>query len=193
MSGAELVSFSTRLVAADWKATKRPSALIAGRVPGRSAWTAGPGRFRPSFSSNENGVGPRLTRVVVPSRRSRTKTSVWWFVSAGTRLVASELKATKRPSPETDGASLFPLPWSPVWPTLTRSVVLPWRSDRKTSWAVLLSPGATPDASLEKVTKRPSAETDAEEADPSAAATWLTRVTVLALRSRTNTFWPSLA
>src|SRR5438132_12279423 len=110
MSGAELVSPGTRLSAADWKATNRPLPLIDGNVLGRSA-SAGP--------------GPRLTRVVVPSRRSRTKMSVRLLVSAGTRLVASELKATNRPSPERDGAALSPLACpAGLAPTRTRAAVL---------------------------------------------------------------------
>ena len=43
---------------------------------------------------------PTLTRSVVPACRSRTKTSRSWFVSPGTRLVAYDAKATKRPSLE---------------------------------------------------------------------------------------------
>ena len=35
-------------------------------------------------------VPATLTRVVVPARRSRTKTSGPWLVSPGTRFVASE-------------------------------------------------------------------------------------------------------
>ena len=46
---------------------------------------------------------PTLTRRVVPVWRSRTKTSGVPLVSPGTRLVASEVKATKRPSAEIAG------------------------------------------------------------------------------------------
>ena len=45
---------------------------------------------------------PTFTRSVVPVWRSRTNTSVAPLVSPGTRLVASETKATKRPSAEID-------------------------------------------------------------------------------------------
>src|SRR5262249_2047734 len=46
------------------------------------------------------GVGARatLTSSVVPARRSRTKTSKVPFASSGTRFVAREKNATKRPS-----------------------------------------------------------------------------------------------
>ena len=46
---------------------------------------------------------PTLTRSVRPVRRSRTKTSQVPLVSPGTRLLASELKATNRPSAESRG------------------------------------------------------------------------------------------
>src|SRR4051812_2589935 len=91
MSGAEFVSPATRFVAADSKATNRPSALIAGRLLGRSDCT---------------DEGPTLTRVVAPIVRSRTKTSERWLVSPGIRLVASDPKATNRPSAEIAGLAL---------------------------------------------------------------------------------------
>lgn len=39
---------------------------------------------------------------------------------AGTRLVASDEKATKRPSAEIDGSALSPLAWRPLVVMLTR-------------------------------------------------------------------------
>src|SRR3954447_1251686 len=74
---------------------------------------------------------PTLTRLVVPVLRSRTKTSVRRLVSSGTRLVASDSKATKRPDAEIAGPKLPglswgpPLAWSPLELTLTRSVASP--------------------------------------------------------------------
>ncbi len=67
---------------------------------------------------------PTLMRVVSPDTRSRRKTSVAKLVSPETRLVASESKATSRPSPLSVGTRLFPLPWAPELETLTRVVVL---------------------------------------------------------------------
>ena len=58
-------------------------------------------KLLPSLPS---AAGETLTRSVVPSFRSRTNTSVVPLVSPGTRLVASEAKATKRPSPRSPGA-----------------------------------------------------------------------------------------
>ena len=51
-----------------------------------------------------------LTRLVVPVWRSRTKTSYMLLVSPGTRLVASEPKATKRPPAEIAGPTLLYCP-----------------------------------------------------------------------------------
>src|SRR5205814_1751554 len=78
-----LLSPTTRSVAAELKATKLPSALIAG-----------PYRL-PFVSVLEEST---LTRSVVPVCRSWTNTSMEPLVSPGTRLAASEAKATKRPS-----------------------------------------------------------------------------------------------
>ena len=75
-------------MAADVKATKRPSALIAGERLSPFPWF-------PALST--------LTRSVVPVRRSWTNTSATPFVSPGTRLMAAEVKATKRPSALIDG------------------------------------------------------------------------------------------
>ena len=73
------------------KATKRPSAESDGRTLPASPW-------RPPVAT--------LTRSVRPVRRSRTNTSSAPLVSPGTRLVACELKATKRPSVESAGKRL---------------------------------------------------------------------------------------
>src|SRR5207237_7010869 len=62
------------------------------------------------------------TRAVCPVVRSRTKMSLTPLVSPGTRLVASEAKATNWPSAEIEGEELEPLPWMPAEPTDTRKV-----------------------------------------------------------------------
>src|SRR5688500_10544860 len=112
MSGAALVSPGTRLPAPDSKATKRPSALWEGRALDWFASSAtGPG-------PPPAGAGPTLTRVVVRIRRSRTKMSARLLVSLDTRLVASELKATNRPSAEIEGVTPLRIPGAPSDPKL---------------------------------------------------------------------------
>ena len=81
-------------------------------------------------------------------------------MSPGTRLLASEMKATKRPSALSAGgprnhASRFPC--MPSLATLTRSVIPVCRSRTNTSSALLLSPGTRLEADDLKATKRPSA------------------------------------
>src|SRR5205814_757207 len=122
-SVAPLVSPATRLVAALWKATKRPAAESAGSLLTLLPWV-------PSEAT--------LTRSVLPVCRSWTNTSVAPFVSPATRLVASLWNATKRPSPERAGKAkkppLLPVPCvPPPEPTLTRSVVPVCRSWTNTS------------------------------------------------------------
>jgi hypothetical protein len=78
-SSAPLVSPATRLLAVLWKTTRRPSPEIR----------PGPLASLPWFPAD-----PRLTRVVVPACRSRTKTSMRPLVSPGTRLDALLVKAT---------------------------------------------------------------------------------------------------
>src|SRR6476660_2244852 len=125
MSETPLPSLSTS-GAADWKATKRASALIDGV------------RLEPAPSSF---VLSTLTRLVVTPVRSRTNTSVPPLRSWATRLSAGESKATTRPSALIDGDPLpdfasAPEPW-----TLTRVIVLFVRSRRKTSEPPLVSLG----------------------------------------------------
>src|SRR5579884_3565931 len=170
MSGAEFVSPGTRLSAADWKATNRPSPLIDGEALGWSDWPP----------------EPTLTRTVVARCRSRTKTSVRWFVSPGTRLVASEAKATNRPSADSAGVTLARLPWTPLVSTLTRSVAPVVRSKVKTSVASLVSPGTSAVAPLAKATVWPSALTAGDDADPPLEI----RLVAFPFRSRTKTFSP---
>src|SRR5207302_4811167 len=66
-----------------------------------------------------------LARSVVPVWRSWTNTSLHQrpFVLSGTRLVAHDWKATKRPSALIAGNWLVLFPWVPSLATLTRSVV----------------------------------------------------------------------
>src|SRR5437762_4951613 len=149
MSVAQLVSPATRLVAYDSKATKRPSALIEGL----------PLEPLPSVPALLT-----LTRSVVPVHRSRTNTSCHPLVSPATRLVESEVKATKRPSALIAGpspVSLLPrFPSFPALSTLTRSVVPVRRSWTNTSGRPLVSPGTRLDAPETKATNRPLALID---------------------------------
>lgn len=74
-----LVSPITKLLACEMKATTRPSVLIpTGKLP-LLVWAL---------------LELRLTRVVTPVTRSRTKTSLSPLVSPTTRLLAFESKAT---------------------------------------------------------------------------------------------------
>ena len=61
-----------------------------------------------------------LTRVVVPSSRSRTNTSHNWLSSPATRLSAHERKATSRPSAEITAQLLTPFASPPSRATLMR-------------------------------------------------------------------------
>src|SRR4051812_19447776 len=82
-----LVSPATRVVAGDWNATDRPSAEILAAPPPLLPWAP---------------LEDTLIRLIVPAVRSRTNASIAPLVSPVTRLVAVELKATNRPSAETD-------------------------------------------------------------------------------------------
>ena len=107
-----------RSEARDSKATKRPSALIAGRpespLPPRAEHVAG-------------------DHAIVTRRRSKTKTSAWPLSSPETRLEAVEEKATKRPSSLTTGSVETPLAGPRPTPRLTRTGRPPARSAAKTS------------------------------------------------------------
>jgi hypothetical protein len=105
-----LVSPVTRLVASEAKATKRPSALIAGSRLSPLPWTL---------------PLETLTRVVVPAWRSRTNTSNAPLVSPPTRSVAFEAKAMNRPSPLIAGRPppVLPSEGTPALVMLTTSVV----------------------------------------------------------------------
>src|SRR3954447_2317508 len=56
----------------------------------------------------------RLARVVVLAPRSRTNTSDLVSASAGTRLVALDLNATRLPSAEIEGPDEPPEPFAPA-------------------------------------------------------------------------------
>src|SRR5205085_986013 len=99
-----------------------------------------------------------LTRLVLPALRSRTKTSLTAFVSPATRLLATESKATKRPSAEIAGRKVAPLPCAPCESTLTRLVLPVLRSRTKTSLTAFVSPATRLLADERKATKRPSGE-----------------------------------
>src|SRR5215218_5976821 len=102
-----LVSFATRFVAIEPKATKRPSELIEGWSLQLSAWAS---------------ELLTLTRSVAPVRRSRTKTSEALLESFATRSEARDWKATKRPSDLMEVNPLSRFPCLPELLTLTRSV-----------------------------------------------------------------------
>ena len=88
------------------------------------------------------------------------------FVSPGTRLVAIESNATRRPSalirapnaepPRMPGPTLCPFASAPVLSTLTRSVVPVSRSWTNTSGTPLVSAGTRLAAAESNVTSRPS-------------------------------------
>src|SRR5438552_10226937 len=191
-SATPLVSPGTRLVASLSKATNRPSLERAGQNCSMlAAFACAP-------------VESTLTRSVIPVIRSLTKTSKAWFVSPTTKSSASLAKATKRPSAETTGLKLRPLPCAPEELTLTRCVFavhpatdtpfVRQRSRTKTSVWSFVSPGTRLVASLEKATKRPSAET-AGAKNPAKLSSFacapvedtLTRFVVPVIRSWTKT------
>ena len=109
-------------------------------------------------------------------------------------MVASERKATNRPSPEIAGSSepLFPLvPLTPL-ARLTRVVVFAWRSRTNTLPVVLFASGDRFEANDAKATKRPSAEIAPSKETPFpgapfAPAARLTSDVVFVCRSRTST------
>jgi hypothetical protein len=102
-------------------------------------------------------AAPTLARIVVPSRRSRTKASSFPLVSAWTSVLAVERKSTKRPSPLNHGLELAPLPWASAELMLTSSVTPVCRSRTKTSRLRFRSSATRLDATEWKATKRPSA------------------------------------
>src|SRR5438132_125165 len=94
-----------------------------------------------------------------PERRSgsRAYMSPRLLVAPATRLVAMLTKAIQRPSGVMAGESEAPLPLvAPSLLTLTRVVVLFWRSRTKMSVALLVSLATRSPAALTKARYRPS-------------------------------------
>src|SRR3990172_1472788 len=107
---------ATRFEAEEEKVTKRPSGVMAGAVlEPLSAWA-------PAVETET-----RMVSVVqpppAPAQVSRTKTSRAPLVSLATRLLASERKATKRPSALMAGSELVELPSAPPVEIETRRVL----------------------------------------------------------------------
>src|SRR4051812_15573740 len=141
-----LVSPGTRLDAADEKLMAPPSALI-------------PDAAAPLASLPWTPPAEPLTRAVCPVARSRSNTSAAPFVSPATRLPASEVKTTKRPSGLIRALDDAPFA-CPAAPSETRLVV-PVRTFRtKTSRAPLVSPATRLGEPETKATSVPSAETE---------------------------------
>src|SRR5207248_4824156 len=139
----------SRLLAADWSTTKRPSALMPGLKLPALAWPPSPAT---------------LTRSVCPVARSRTKTSVTPLVSPATRFDESDSKAAMLPSPDSAGgaagAAAKPDASPPAAGTLTRVTLegpdaLP-ASARKTSVEPLKSSPTRLSAADSKTPQRPS-------------------------------------
>jgi hypothetical protein len=124
-SVSPLSSLPTRLEAIETNATNRPLQDTVGSVL----------RAFPCLPRED-----RLIRVVFPLIRSCRKTSSTPFVSPGTRLRASDWKATNRPFPEIAACVVAASPSSPVVERLTREIVCAWTSRRKTSSTPLPSP-----------------------------------------------------
>src|SRR5260370_14940577 len=113
--GKGLVSFATRFVAWEVKATTRPSALRELTWLSALAWL-------PSFAKAARVVD-RVQPAGAPMQVSSTKTSKKPLVSPGTTLVAFDVNATKRPFPLIANSKRLPTGISPVLPTATRIVL----------------------------------------------------------------------
>ena len=124
ISAVLLVSPGTRSEAQDSKATKRPSALIEGlSLSGARAPPIGAEAWPPSLRTLTWTIFTKPGSSYTPSpsvSRSRTKISRAPLVSFGTRFVASDAKATYRPSALMEGAKLSPSAALPFRPTLIR-------------------------------------------------------------------------
>jgi hypothetical protein len=113
------VSFATRLLAKELKATNRPSRLTA------ICSTEEPDEVNPLLSFPCVPSLATLTRVVSPLTRSRTKTSAEKFVSPATRFPANDTNTIVRPSPLSSGRVEFPWASRPLLETLTRVIWAP--------------------------------------------------------------------
>ena len=141
---ASLVSPGTRLVASDAKATKRPSAEIAG--PELSAIALDAAR------ADADPLG--RARLAVADEDVAHAVGVARHQVGGGRAEGDEAPVRR----DRRADSCRPLPWAPPELTLTRRVVPVWRSRTNTSVPSLVSPGTRLVASDMKATKRPSAE-----------------------------------
>jgi hypothetical protein len=124
-SATALVSPATRFDAKLWKTARVPSAERRGE-------TLSPFPCVPSLAV--------LMRAIAPETRSRTKTSKVALVSPATRLGARLANATYRPSLESHGWKLSPVPSAPPMAVLARTVVPPTRSWTNTSNEVVSLP-----------------------------------------------------
>ena len=132
-----------RLLASELKATERPFPEIEGLA---------------ELSSPPTPLVARLTNRVVPFLRSRTKMFDTPSLSSMLRLLASDWKATKRPSAEIDGWNELSSPPTPLVARLTNRVVPFLRSRTKMFSKLSLSLSLKLFALDSKATKRPSAE-----------------------------------
>src|SRR3989338_3109327 len=115
-SATPFKSLATRLVAEEENAMKRPSGVMAGAVLEPLSASAPAVEIE---TREVEGVQP----PPAPAQVSRTKTSGAPFVSPATRLLASERKATKRPSELMAGSELVELPSAPPVEIETRRVL----------------------------------------------------------------------
>jgi hypothetical protein len=96
MSVEALLSLATRFVASEAKATKRPSALIAGTVANPTEAPLSPFPSEPSVA-NETGIVLGLQPTGPAVQVSRRKTFSKPLVAVEVKLVANDTKATNRP------------------------------------------------------------------------------------------------
>ena len=132
--------------AAEEKLIVPPSALIPDAAP-------------PLASLPWTPPAETLTRVVCPVARSRSNTSATPLVSPATRLLASEVKTTKRPSALMRALDEAPFACPPA-PSDARVVVPVTRFRTNTSRTPFVSPATRLGEPETKATSVPSAETE---------------------------------
>src|SRR5262245_7282180 len=143
-----LVSLPTKFVALLVNATHRPSSLMR-------AMSENTGPPPPALELLNRS---RVTSVVVPAIKSRTKRSLVLLTSFEERLLARLSNRTKRPSGVITGQDDAPFPDEiPSAATLTNVVAPPIKSRTKTSEALFVSLATRSPARLSKATKRPFA------------------------------------
>src|SRR5215472_8191747 len=118
------VSFGTRFVATDWKATNLPSQLITGLVLSPSASV-------PSLAT-ETRMVEGVQAVDTPRQVSRTKMSILPFISPLTRLVADDWNTTKRPA-TSPGVTTRRHAWISTAPIAFASVICKRNAHRRGS------------------------------------------------------------